>query len=186
MSAVIHKPIATTYGGTTFRSILEARYAVFFDEIGLYWMYEPFVFNFNNISYTPDFVVWGIESNVGSGPRISKSEFSIIEIKPCPPNNEYLAYLRKVRDPDKSEILVMVGNPDFYQPNGYIIGRIGRGFRVEQCPLCRTYVACDMEAFSYLEANKYGLEAFGHHHPFLNLKSPDVAKEYSLNYRFDL
>jgi hypothetical protein len=41
------KAIKTKYGGYTFRSRLEARWAAFFDAFGLKWTYEPegFVLN---------------------------------------------------------------------------------------------------------------------------------------------
>ena len=35
------KPVETTYAGYRFRSRLEARWAVFFDNLGLDWHYEP-------------------------------------------------------------------------------------------------------------------------------------------------
>jgi hypothetical protein len=54
--------IETRYQGYRFRSRLEARWAVFFDSIGLTWVYEPegFVLD-NGIKYLPDFriVEWG-------------------------------------------------------------------------------------------------------------------------------
>lgn len=50
------KPIETVYNGYRFRSRLEARWAVFFDEAGIKYEYEPegFVLD-NGILYLPDF-----------------------------------------------------------------------------------------------------------------------------------
>lgn len=49
-------PIETEYKGYRFRSRLEARWAVFFDKIGLEWEYEPEGFNLSNgEKYLPDF-----------------------------------------------------------------------------------------------------------------------------------
>lgn len=49
-------PITTEYKGFKFRSRLEARWAVFFDAIGVKWLYEPEGFKLpNNSSYLPDF-----------------------------------------------------------------------------------------------------------------------------------
>jgi ribosomal protein L37AE/L43A len=45
--------IPTTYRGVRFRSRLEARYAVFFDEVGWPWQYEPI----DLIGYIPDFIL---------------------------------------------------------------------------------------------------------------------------------
>jgi hypothetical protein len=44
----------------TMRSTLEARWAVFFDELGLSWQYEPERFRFGKLIYTPDFFVAGL------------------------------------------------------------------------------------------------------------------------------
>jgi hypothetical protein len=60
MSEVI-KAIPTRYAGCHFRSRLEARWAVFFDALGIQWEYEPegFVGWFNE-PYLPDFLLPGI------------------------------------------------------------------------------------------------------------------------------
>ena len=44
-------PVITEYGGTTFRSQLEARWAAYFDRRGIAWEYEPARFD----GWTPDF-----------------------------------------------------------------------------------------------------------------------------------
>ena len=44
-------PVITEYGGTTFRSQLEARWAAYFDRQGIAWAYEPVRFD----GWTPDF-----------------------------------------------------------------------------------------------------------------------------------
>ena len=44
-------PAVTEYGGVTFRSQLEARWAAYFDQRGIVWEYEPARFN----GWTPDF-----------------------------------------------------------------------------------------------------------------------------------
>ena len=44
-------PVITEYGGTTFRSQLEARWAAYFDRRGISWEYEPARF----AGWTPDF-----------------------------------------------------------------------------------------------------------------------------------
>lgn len=50
------KAIATSYKGYKFRSRLEARWAVFFDSLGLDWEYEKEGFNLENgLYYLPDF-----------------------------------------------------------------------------------------------------------------------------------
>lgn len=56
------KPIETVYNGYRFRSRLEARWAVFFDALGVEYEYEPEGFTFtdsgnNTLYYLPDFKV---------------------------------------------------------------------------------------------------------------------------------
>lgn len=49
------KPIETSYHGHRFRSRIEARWAVFFDAIGIPWQYEVEGFDLDGIAYLPDF-----------------------------------------------------------------------------------------------------------------------------------
>lgn len=52
------KPIETLYNGYRFRSRLEARWAVFFDALGVKYEYEPQGFDLGNgLYYLPDFKV---------------------------------------------------------------------------------------------------------------------------------
>ena len=52
------KPIETIYKGYRFRSRLEARWAVFFDALGVKWEYEPEGFELpSGKRYLPDFKV---------------------------------------------------------------------------------------------------------------------------------
>ena len=50
-----YKPIETIYNGYRFRSRLEARWAVFFDVLGIEYEYEPEGINEDGINYLPDF-----------------------------------------------------------------------------------------------------------------------------------
>lgn len=49
------RPIPTQYAGVRFRSRLEARWAVFFDSLGIRWVYEPDGLEIDGIWYLPDF-----------------------------------------------------------------------------------------------------------------------------------
>lgn len=52
------KPIETVYNGYRFRSRLEARWAVFFDAMGIKYEYEPDGFEFGDgTKYLPDFLL---------------------------------------------------------------------------------------------------------------------------------
>ncbi len=49
------KPIETIYNGYRFRSRLEARWAVFFDQVGIKYAYEAEGYQGNGVWYLPDF-----------------------------------------------------------------------------------------------------------------------------------
>jgi hypothetical protein len=49
--------IPTTYRGCRFRSRLEARWAVLFDQLGIGWLYEPEGYVINGRRYLPDFLL---------------------------------------------------------------------------------------------------------------------------------
>ena len=68
------KAIPTNYRGITFRSRLEAHWAVFFDVLGIKYHYELEGFDLGHTCYLPDFFLPG--KNVW------------LEIKPKPPTNE--------------------------------------------------------------------------------------------------
>lgn len=70
-------PIQTMYRGHRFRSRLEARWAVYFDIIGLKWEYEKEGYNFEGIYYLPDF--WFPEVNMWA--EVKPSQFDNEEIK---------------------------------------------------------------------------------------------------------
>ena len=51
------KAIETKYNGFNFRSRLEARWAIFFDMIGLKYEYEVEGYEMNGVRYLPDFYI---------------------------------------------------------------------------------------------------------------------------------
>ncbi len=61
------RAIETRYKGYRFRSRLEARWAVFFDALGLKWEYEPEGFHTEAGPYLPDFFIHG---NAHRGPYL--------------------------------------------------------------------------------------------------------------------
>lgn len=85
MTATTLKAINTRYAGHLFRSRLEARWAVFFDHLGISWEYEPEGYELpDGTRYLPDFRIAGscdslrwIEikpSHVKSDPKFSAFE----------------------------------------------------------------------------------------------------------------
>lgn len=60
------KAIQTEYKGYKFRSRLEARWAVFFDTLGVKWEYEPKGYDLGNgVYYLPDFLLHDVTVNHG-------------------------------------------------------------------------------------------------------------------------
>jgi hypothetical protein len=69
------KPIETIYNGYRFRSRLEARWAVFFDAMGIEYKYEPEGFEIDGIKYLPDFYLPDADRWVEiKGKKLSKEE----------------------------------------------------------------------------------------------------------------
>ena len=68
------KAIPTVYNGYKFRSRLEARWAVFFDKLGVQYRYETEGFNLDGVKYLPDFFL--------------PTSKHYIEVKPYEPTEE--------------------------------------------------------------------------------------------------
>lgn len=89
--------INTNYKGYNFRSRLEARWAVYFDAIGLKWEYEKEGYILENgIRYLPDFAI---------------EEFGFIEIKGQEPNNAEKRKARLLASGLKCNVAIFVGTP---------------------------------------------------------------------------
>lgn len=92
-------PKETSYAGCLFRSRLEARWAVFFDTLGIRWEYEP-----DRYSIGPDYRYYHGKEDVGCAWwHLDKDSFSNLsdeeKLKCVPIENSYTEYL-----------------PDFYLP----------------------------------------------------------------------
>lgn len=87
MNIVNVKPIETHYNGYRFRSRLEARWAVFFDAIGLKYEYEHEGYRLDdNTFYLPDFYMHRVVKDEVFGYR--REYHSFIEIKAKEPTPE--------------------------------------------------------------------------------------------------
>ncbi|MDR3571756.1 MAG: hypothetical protein P4L81_06215 [Candidatus Pacebacteria bacterium] len=80
------KAIETSYKGYRFRSRLEARWAVFFETLGVEWKYEPEGFELSDgTRYLPDFwLPGGSYGDTSYDPPYCNSGF-FVEIKPVAP-----------------------------------------------------------------------------------------------------
>lgn len=85
------KALPSIYGGVRFRSRLEARWAIFFDKLGVKWEYEPEGFDMDGVPYLPDFRLYApngithvgaVKRALHSGHREDCKVFMYAEVKP--------------------------------------------------------------------------------------------------------
>jgi hypothetical protein len=91
------KPIETSYRGYRFRSRLEARYAVYFDAIGIWWEYEKEGYDLGGSRYLPDF--WLPEVNMWA------------EVKPSAFTGEELMKVERLSLFTDASVVLLVGPP---------------------------------------------------------------------------
>jgi len=136
------KPIETFYNGYRFRSRLEARWAVFFDEIGAKYEYEPEGFCINeNIYYLPDFLLIAGKNAGGRTP-----ERFYVEVKGTPTEEDGI----KCSSFSEHFPLLIVGDIPFmhgdYYPSIFGLFNIDdEGYRV----------GCIRDSFNYIDGDSY-------------------------------
>lgn len=128
------KAIETVYNGYKFRSRLEARWAVFFDTLGIEYQYEVEGFEFEGQRYLPDFWL---------------SQFEVwVEIKPDKGNKlpfEYRCKMRAFSKESGHTLIIFQGEP--YQG----------AFDIEAFPdSCATWTA-GVTSFSFVDFVIYEL-----------------------------
>ena len=96
------KAIETKYKGYRFRSRLEARWAVFFDELEVPWKYESEGYDLDGIYYLPDFCV-----------RTKDGKMQFVEVKPEKgmTDEEVEKAKRLALKYDGSDVFVVMGDP---------------------------------------------------------------------------
>lgn len=93
------KPIETKYNGYRFRSRTEARWAVFFDALGISYEYEKEGYDLDGIPYLPDFWLPGINT--------------WIEIKPTDASLEEMLKAERLAIATRGHVVIFVGAPWF-------------------------------------------------------------------------
>lgn len=91
------EPIPTDYKGYRFRSKTEARWAVFFTELGLSWVYEEQGFDMDGTWYLPDFSI-----NDWNG---------YVEIKGREPSSEEVEKCKSLNKGSDRTVLLIYGQP---------------------------------------------------------------------------
>lgn len=102
------KPIESKYNGYRFRNRLEARWALFFDLVGIKYEYEIEGFDMDGIRYLPDFYI----PSLNRWFEIKGKPLSIYEMKKC---EEFC--LRKNNKNIKFSVLI--GSPEAVKIDDY-------------------------------------------------------------------
>jgi hypothetical protein len=102
------KPIETRYKGYRFRSRIEARWAVFFDTLGVDWIYEPEGFALPSGPYLPDFFIrFNPDFNLSGVDR----DGIYVEIKPYMPEQEGINLARDLSVSSGHGVVILAGDP---------------------------------------------------------------------------
>ena len=152
------RPIETAYKGYRFRSRLEARWAVFFDTLGLEYSYEPEGFALPSGNYLPDF--WLPDVNLrttAGGPGLW------VEIKPVETSDERLEQLAVQ---SKIPVALVIGLP-FIDDYG-VVDEHGSGHYEysgergwDNCMVFIRCPACGRVKFEFSEGNYMNCENCG-------------------------
>lgn len=102
------KAIETNYDGYRFRSRLEARWAVFFNAIGLEYQYEIEGFEMDGVRYLPDFYI----PSLNRWFEIKGTVLNTKEIKKCE------EFCRRF-DNENIKYSILIGAPDAIKIDGY-------------------------------------------------------------------
>ena len=103
------KPIETLYNGYNFRSRLEARWAVFFDTLGIKYEYEHEGYDLGDAGwYLPDFWLPTVRRPYASGMRgilaeVKGTACTEVELKKC----------KKLVEFTDAPLILLVGVPEF-------------------------------------------------------------------------
>jgi hypothetical protein len=103
--------IEVEYKGHRFRSKTEAKWAVFFDRIGIRWEYEPQGYTFENYSYLPDFYLPDRQMYV----EIKPQDETVIKEN----TQRWLTFRKYIGKP----LLVLAGHPWNYEFHAVYIFR---------------------------------------------------------------
>lgn len=148
--------------GVTFRSRLEARWAVFFTSCGLRWEYEPEGFDTDHGAYLPDFCVNG----------------QLIEIKPMVRLDEVslgMARLREIQREFGYSLWILYGEP---KEGGYLL-QIVQAVESTTCEMLCIFAQCrGCGRLSYGDLTLSAWGTVGHHPGCDTDRQPVIGTEW--------
>lgn len=100
------KAIETEWMGYRFRSRTEARWAVFFEHLGLKWQYEVDGYELESGKYLPDFYLPDLRMWA--------------EVKGAEPTNRELALAKELASVSKNRVIILEGAPEDKEQVYYI------------------------------------------------------------------
>ena len=147
------KAIETVYKGYRFRSRLEARWAVFFDALGIEWEYEKEGYDLNGVWYLPDFWMPGSTSEAETFGAVDEDTTDPgywVEIKANEPTPEEDEKAARLAIESGKPVLMLIGEPWMGDAHHYAraysrFARDGRrsGWSVwTECPHCHAIAIC--------------------------------------------
>lgn len=176
------KPLPSIYEGTYFRSRLEARWAAYFDMIGVTWQYEPESYDLDQGNGVDSYEIskqCGIDMYEVAGPSLYTPDFLccddgfFVEIKPNKSDlKRATKKLSKLAKLTKKPAFCLVGPPSL----------------VEQWACDKNGEECAYAIFcSYaFRKKRWGIPYYGEYLPeFQNDLNEDEYEKYAANMRFE-
>lgn len=181
----IIKPLPSIYAGTYFRSRLEARWAAYFDMIGVTWQYEPESYDLNSGNSVDSYELskqFGMDMYEVAGPSLYTPDFLccdelnhgfFVEIKPNKGDlKKVTKKLSKLAKSTKKPAFCLVGPPSLEEQ--WACDENG-----EECGV--GVIFCSY-AF---KKKQWGIPYYGEYHPEFDFLNEDEYEKYAANMRFE-
>lgn len=171
------KPIETVFKGFKFRSRLEARWAVFFETLGIPWEYEKEGYDLNGTWYLPDFFLPTVGLRSSGKPGIWIEVKSLEHKGTAEETAKYFNLYRATGYP----LVLYKGIPEYQMEAGYQHGGSsgGEGWWDNYMNFCKCF-KCGCIKVEFLESNYMDCPKCGSHcdtdHPDL-LAAIEAARQ---------
>jgi hypothetical protein len=139
------KPIETRYNGYRFRSRLEARWAVFFDEVGIEYEYEKEGYDLGTVGYyLPDFYLHVLRRHIEIKPRSPLKKDEYAKLKKFSEMVYSEICLRGEHEKEFDTFNVLSGEPYLNRYTVYdVFLKPNRNTKWGKCPNCGRYDLLD-------------------------------------------